>query len=432
MIFNVRKDAVIRARSLITNEFRNYSIEDVGRIIAYFVDKLNSLTHQERIGVVGHNISLLSVCFMLALQKYNREFTMIYDNDMDFEFKKTFCSHLFIVGWIGTPHRSKVQALDREQFTLIDTAEVEQAALAYPEVDNLEFNFDDDRKTYIVYKDEMSLLYPNGKIEAGSISAAIKNYFNPDDVCILHRPFQHLGVATLSIYPALFSSRDIIICSNKDDWNSEYTRATNVHMSKEMILDDFPLPEKLRIITTGGYNFNSECVDFVTKKSTLEKIVDCYGTRLLPPPMAIRTLEKPNTHSMWTPFNWVHEYVTPTFDHTSSKLIFSTVDGDDIFNFAKCPETGKFVSLDIFRYVDEKSFDLLGSVTDFIRMSHVRYSISDFIQLFSQRTGISNLSVEFEIIDGLKNPIVLVDHDQLETAINAGKKYSVESKIKAR
>jgi len=431
MIFNVRKDAVIRARSLITNEFRNYSIEDVGRIIAYFVDKLNSLTHQERIGVVGHNISLLSVCFMLALQKYNREFTMIYDNDMDFEFKKTFCSHLFIVGWIGTPHRSKVQALDREQFTLIDTAEVEQAALAYPEVDNLEFNFDDDRKTYIVYKDEMSLLYPNGKIEAGSISAAIKNYFNPDDVCILHRPFQHLGVATLSIYPALFSSLDIFIFSNKDDWNSEYTRATNVHMSKEMILDDFPLPEKLRIITTGGYNFNSECVKFLTDQSEVETIVDCFGTSFLPPPLAIRILDNPNINSTWTSFIWINKYITFEVEDGTGKLIFSTKDGDILYNIPPY-NSGKVLSRDYFRLIESNKFEFLGPEDNFIRMSHKLYTINEFKTLFSERSNLTDFDIEYELIDGIKNPVIFIKESDLEVAKKIINQYNIEANLKAR
>lgn len=436
MQFKIRQDVNIRARSLTTDKFVDYNNESIGRVVAYFIDKLNGLNYQEKIGVGFGNMSFLSACFMLALQKYNKEFTIVYHNDRDFEFKKTFCSHLFILGWFtdfenGKPVKSELEKLDKTQFTLIDTPKIEQEAINYHRCDNLIFDFHNDRKTYYVFRDKMSLLYPNGKIESGSIIAAMQNYIEETDVCILYRPFQHIGVATLSIYPTLFKAKNIIICSTRQDWDQEYGNATNIHMAKEMFSEDFPLPEKIRIITSGGYNFNSECVSFVTSRSRVNLIVDCFGTSQLPPPLAIRILTNPNVNSIWTPFKWIHDYITYDILDENSKLAFSTKDGD-IFDYIENHKNGKLWSNDCFKPIGIKEFEFMGSEVDFIRMTHVQYNIADFIKTFNERSGIPGVKVEFEIIDGLKNPTVVVPAEYLEHANKMALQYHVEAKIKAQ
>lgn len=373
---------------------------------------------------------------MLALQKHNREFIIVYHNDRDFEFKKTFCSHLFITGWFtdvenGRTVKANLEKLDKKQFTLTDTAEIESAAINYHRTDDLIFDFSDDRRTHVVFKDKLNTLYPNGKIESGSIIAAMNNYFDESDVCILYRPFQHIGVATLSIYPALFTSKDIIICSTRLDWDQEYHRATNVHLAKEMVTENFPLPKNLRTVTSGGYNFNSECVKYVTNQSQVEQIVDCFGTSFLPPPLAIRTLKNPNANSIWTAFNWIHDYVIFDTTKDSDKLIFSTKDGA-IFDYIEFNKFGKLLSFDNFKLTGENSFEFLGSIIDYIRMSHIQYTVPDFIKTFGERSNINEIEVVFEIIDGLKNPVVIVPAEYLEHANKIAFQYHVEAKIKSQ
>ncbi|MEY3074520.1 MAG: hypothetical protein RJB25_156 [Bacteroidota bacterium] len=79
------------------------------------------------------------------------------------------------------------------------------------------------------------------------------------------------------------------------------------------------------MLTSGGYNFNSECVNYVTSRSEIENIVDCFGTARCPPPLAIRQTLKD------TSFDWVNEFIKLGIKEGTNELMFST-EQENVFN----------------------------------------------------------------------------------------------------
>jgi hypothetical protein len=428
---------------------KDYTRSDLAKAVAYFTDKLNSDTFEDntkRIGVAFGNLSFLNLAFMLALQKCQKEFALVYHIDMDFERRREFFSHMYITGAFGDPYYDEGAAknlgqnrmlslLNKKHYTVTDTKYHENNALNYHREDDLEIDFSDDRKTYIQVTDRQTeeqkynLLYPTGKIESSCIAAAIQHYTDAEGTYIFYRPFHHLGVGTLSIYPAVFNASNIILCSYKEHWDLEYQNADHVHVSQSMISQEWPMPPKIKSLTTGGYNFNSDCINYVTARSDVDVIVDCFGTAQLPPPMAIRTLHDPKTNKEWSPFKWINPFVN--YKIVNYQMVYSTTDGDI---FSELPNTfgGKIVGYDHVTDAGENQFNFHGPLGDIIRMSHIRTEVPEFIKLFKEYSGIGNLQITMEVIDGIKNPVVIVPKGTLNHAILVGKKYHIEAKFKEK
>ena len=182
------------------------------------------------------------------------------------------------------------------------------------------------------------------------------------------------------------------------------------------------LPKKLRMLTSGGYNFNSDCVNYVTSRSEIENIVDCFGTAKCPPPMAIRHL-KNDTGSYFT---WVNKFVMPISVPETGQLSFTTTDG----GFGELLER-KVVTNDLIEFIDGSyNFKMVGKYIDKIRMSHILYSMEEFKRLFTEYSGIQDFGVIFETVDGLKNPVIMVDVHDYSKASETISKYHVEAKLK--
>jgi len=431
--FAIRDDINVRTKSLVDLEFKDYSKEDIGRAVAYYLDLILNSKY-EKIAVGFGNLSLLSVAFMLALHKSGKEYTMVYHNGRhNYDEYSHLYSHLFFTGIPndeGTAKLKEIIKTNPSSITLTDTAAMESSAFSYKKRDNLTFDYSKNKKVYIVNiveTDKSSLLYTTEKIEGSSIDAAMKNYFHEDDYVVMMRPFSHVGVGTLSIYPAFFKVKNISICSFISEWPSEYHKATHIHIDKQMMNYGCDLPKKLRMLTSGGYNFNSECVEYVTSRSDIENIVDCFGTAKCPPPLAIR-------HTLTdTSFKWINEFVTLSKKETTNQLMFSSVD-DNVFNELKSSFKNSIVTDDIIELHDNgRKFSLIGKLVLTIRMAHVLYELTDFKRLFLEYSGITtDIDVYFEYIDGLKNPIIAVNEEDYEVAAATMSTFNVEAKLKLK
>jgi hypothetical protein len=65
-------------------------------------------------------------------------------------------------------------------------------------------------------------------------------------------------------------------------------------------------------------------------------------------------------------------------------------------------------------------------------MAHVLYELKDFEKMFSERSGIKDFSIKFEVIDGLKNPVLYVNEQDFKTVSDAMSKFNVEAKLKIK
>jgi hypothetical protein len=428
--FVVRDDINVRARSLIDLRIKDYSKEDISRAVAFYLDLILNSKY-EKIAVGFGNLSLLSVAFMLALHKSGKEYTMVYhDGTFNFDDYSHLYSHLFFTGVPNSDGVAKLDEIIKTNPTMITLTDfLENSAFSYHKRDDLVFDYSKNKKVNIVNiieANNVTLLYTTEKIEGSSISAAMNHYFDEEDYVVMMRPFSHVGVGTLSIYPAFFKVKNISICTFIPDWQEEYHKATHIHIDRTMMTNGLDLPKKLRMLTSGGYNFNSECVEYVTSRSEIENIIDCFGTARCPPPLAIRPTLKD------TSFEWINEFITLDIKEGTRQLMFSSIQ-DNVFNDIPDSFQNSIVTDDTIELYDNGSkFSLTGKLVLKIRMTHVLYELKDFTRLFSELSGINEFDIKFEIIDGLKNPILYVKENDFKKVSEAMLKFNVEAKLKIK
>lgn len=300
MTFRIRDDILIRARSIRTNKIENYNSKDFARAIAFFLDKINTIElHGDKtIGVMYGNLTLLSMALMFAIIKSQRDYTLFMYRGDDISHSTIECTKVFLSGAFKDNADTNLMQNYPDYYIKTESSEIEDLALNYYRQEDLDIEFGETTKTYSYVKgvdNERRLNFTSGKIEASSIQAAMDNYYDENDYCVFVRPLKHTGVATLAIYPAFFKARAISLCNYKEDWDEEYAKANHTHVSQVMMTEKWPMPPKLRMLTTGGYPFISDYIEYVRSVSEVKTIIDCYGTSICPPPLAIRELGHPQS-----------------------------------------------------------------------------------------------------------------------------------------
>ena len=426
MIFKIPEDLVIDAvdYSLNSDHVRDfkrfYRDHDLARSVSYFLDLINNT--KGKIGITFGLLTYQSLAFMLALIKSGRDYTIFYYQEENLNYKgmELHCDHVFLVGlFLGATllpineHYLPEEIKRRPDFyTRLFSQNVENNIQLHRGKDNLEIEFSEKQKIYAVYNYENELEFAlTAKIEESSVIAAIDNYIEQDDVCLLMRPFKHIGVATLSIYPALFKAKQIIVCSYKEDWLKVYQQGTNIHLAYEMIREKWPLPEKVRMVTTGGYPFNSDCVKFVTDQCDTENIIDCYGTRVCVPPLAIRRLHEDKPYIQ--PFKWINKYLQPRNNNGTLTIV-----GPDI-------EVNTLDKIELY----DNMFYFYGSKLQTIRMNHQLWNADEFLKFFVNKTKIEDVKLHFEEKDNVPMPFLTVTSKYSESVSDFIIKNAVEIKL---
>lgn len=429
MQFNIRNDIEIKSLSFRTNKLTTYTSSDVARYVSYFLDKINNVNDLSKpIGVKLGVISFLSACCMLALIKSGRDYGLIYyKNGTNRKSADVHFSHVFELGPLW----------DTEDIDSILTYETEGSN--YPITTDLTFEFSNTQKVYSlpVESNVLETLTTTGKIEESAVKAAMDHYFSADDFCVFHRPLRHVGVATLCVYPALFKAKGIAFCGTRDEWDELIPLATHTHMSHEMMTAKFNLPNTLRMLTTGGYDFNKEFIEHVHSKCKVDNIVDCYGTRFCPPPMAIRKLyvsEYP------IPFTWINEYIKPKFNNNG--LILSSdneLTFKGVFDDPTRTSWNEYVTIDSVFPISDSIFYLINitklsantiegksNIISNIRMHHQTYSDSDFVDFVNANSSL-NLKLAYHYKDGYYSPKILINSDEIDDAVKFLKDNDVEA-----
>lgn len=432
MTFRIRDDILIRARSIRTNKIENYNSSDFSRAIAFFLDKINSIekdTGDKNIGIMFGNLTLLSMALMFAIIKSKRDYTVFMYRGDEISHSNIACTKVFLAGAFKDNADTKLMESYPEYYIKTESLDFENSALNYHRQEDLNIEFGEKTRTYSFVKGidiERRLNFTTGKIEASSIQSAMDNYYDENDYCVFVRPLKHIGVATLAVYPAFFKARVISLCNYREDWDEEYAQANHTHVSQVMMEEKWPMPPKLRMLTTGGYPFGTDYVQYIKSQSTVDTIIDCYGTSTCPPPLAIRSLTGSSKNLAGIKeFKWINNYIK--FVNKAGVLHFAT-DDVDTFKGVALEVDGEICTGDRIDG-DENSFILYGSAKeDFIRMSHVLWRIEDFIKFVKQVTD-----CEFKVAlyrqESYKIPVILVEQSQLEIAKQFVKKYDVEANI---
>lgn len=433
MEFKIRDDIEIRSLSFRTKKMTVYTSEDTARYVSYFLDKINNITdHSKPIGVKFGNLSFVSACCLLALVKSGRDYCVIYYKNDDFrEYNNSKFSHVFKLGPFWEMPSESINSI----------LEYETEGAEHTINTDLIFVFSPAQKIYAMADDSdtIELLTATGKIEESSIKAAMANYFIEDDYCVFHRPMRHIGVATLCIYPALFKAKGISFCATRPEWATQVNLATHVHFGYDMIRDKWSLPKKLRMLTTGGYDFNQECVEYVKSKSDIDSIVDCYGTRFCPPPLAIRYL-KISKHPI--PFKWINDYIRPEI---RENILYVTCTESDIFVNPQGDKVSTIRTIDTALTIDDETMYLkliphtnislpatiapvirLNNVIGDIRMHHMSYPDCDFIDYLSVNCDLS-IKLAYHFDHGIFYPKLLVNANEVEQCV----KYVADNDIEA-
>jgi hypothetical protein len=412
MQFKIREDINIRAWSWDLQNIKDFQATDISQSVSYFVEKINKIPETEkRIGVVFGMLSFHALCCMLALVKTGRDYVIFYDTKPsdDSHLALSDCSHVFFLRKAEEDVTLLAANLQGTTYDIVCTADFEQDIHCHSGHAPLYFEFSKTQRTYIaMFMSLPEIAYTTGDIEASSIQAAMDHYYLEDDICVFVRPFKHVGVATLAIYPAVFKTKDITLCENRDDWDQQHARATNIHVAFDMIREQWPMPKHLRMLTTGGYHFNSQCIDYVTSNSTVENIVDCYGTAFCPPPLAIRHLSKENPSPA---FQWVNDFVK--MQNVGDALYLKSSE-PDTFQGLHSEVDGMLYTGDKISTVDSEHFMFLGSARRYVRTRHTRIEDFTFVKLFKSNTGVSECAIEFRVIDNVEIPFLKVHQKDLQ------------------
>jgi hypothetical protein len=433
MEFKIRDDILIRARSIRTNKIENYNSNDFAKAMAFFLDKINAIKDQgdKNIGLMFGNLTLLSMALMFAIIKSKRDYTVFMYTGDDISHSNIECTKVFLTGAFKENADTILVEKYPDYYIKTESLEFEDSALNYHRQEDLNIVFGENTKTYSFIRDidiERRLNFTTGKIEASSIQAAMDNYYDENDYCVFVRPLKHIGVATLAIYPAFFKARVISLCNYKEDWDEEYMQANHTHVSQVMMTEKWPMPSKLRMLTTGGYPFTSDYANQIKSMSEVEAIIDCYGTSTCPPPLAIRSLIdhiRAGNSTGIIPFKWINNYIK--FINRDDVLYFTTADADT-FKGVINEVNGEICTGDrIDNFGD--SFILHGSAKDdYIRVKHLLWRVERFESFFKDKTGIDS-KVAFYKQEKYKIPVLLVEQDQLEVVKNFVKKHDVEVSI---
>ena len=437
MKFKIRNDILIKSKSLRTSLMKEYNYEDLSHSVAYFVDKIQELEkNNKQISVLFGFLSFASVSCMLALIKSKVNYTIIhYTGDSIPEHTTKYCSHILLLGPFDNQDNITGDVKrNPDMFTNVNDIEIEDHLTSYSKKDDLIFEFSDQQKIYGLmavddYKTE--LIHSTGKIEESSVLAAVNYLYKDDDYCLIYRPCRHIGVATLSVYPALFKAKTIVLCVDKEEWTKEMEPATHVHLGFNMIQEKWPLPKKLRMLTSGGYSFNSDCINYVTGISEIDQIIDCYGTHFCPPPLAIRELSKIENNAL-APFTWINEFIRPfnisdilyfnTTDNTAFKKLMSERLNTDF-------ESNLIPTNDKIKNINENTFYFFGRADQVVRVNHRQMNVSQFVQFAYEGTKIKDLKVDFKTLNGVDVPVIKVNSQYKTMLENFALSNHIEAEI---
>lgn len=412
MEFKIRKDFILKSVDYRKNNniLVSYNYDQLSQAVSYFLNIIDKIdTSEKPIGINYHHLSFLTIAFALAVIKSKKNSAIILDTVLENTDDLSLFSFCFIAGRQSIANNNVNEFVTQapEHRLNVDSLDIMDAVESWTSREPLTFEFGRDTKTYILAfnQKEVSLLTNSGIMDESSIIAAMDNYVYDDDYCIMKRAFNHVGVHTLIIFPALFKAKSMAVVDNNTEiWNQACIGATHIHMSYQMIQENLALPKKLRTLSTGGYHFNKDCLEYVYSQCEVERIVDCYGTSYCPPPLAIRELTKENIVGL-QPFKWVNQVFYPKMSKHGQMRISSN--GKYSFLGIGRADDDDLVIPDIIEKVNDDTFYFYGSKENFIRVLDTRITVNELSQMLNE--VIDNVKIEFTIKHSISVPKLIAN-----------------------
>lgn len=433
MEFKIRKDFILKSidynKQELSDPLVSYDYDQLSQAVSYFLNYINKIDDSEKpIGINYHDLSFLTVAFALAIIKSKKDTVLVLDHVLDNTDDLNLFSFFFVAGRQTGVDKSASNFVNQApdcRFD-VDSLDTMKAVEAWPDREPLTFEFGRNAKTYILYFNAKQpvLLTNSGIMDESSIIAAMDNYVYEDDYCVLKRSFNHVGVHTLIIFPSLFKAKSVaVVDGNVDAWNKACEGATHIHMSYQMIQLGLQLPKKLRTLSTGGYHFNKDCLDYVYSQCDIERIVDCYGTSTCPPPLAIRELTKENSFGL-QPFKWVNKVFYPRMNINEGQM---RIVSDGTYSFAGIGgmASDDLVIADVIEKLDDNTFYLYGSKENYIRVLDTRITTKELTQMLD--AVVDNVKIEFTTSDKTSVPKLITNISNKEKLNN----FVIENKVEA-
>lgn len=190
---------------------------------------------------------------------------------------------------------------------------------------------------------EPRLIQTTAADEARSISTAITEYFDRDDICLFSHGLSHRGVHTTAILPALFFV-DTIYFAEAHNWSQLVDKATHCQWFATM-RQWCNLTPNLKKITFGGSILSEATADYIFENSPDATIYDIYGLTECLPPVAMRKLTK--------------DYRPEIFTLCRDELSFAPT-GNDALEFKNSITNIAIHTGDVAMRIGDRQFKFLG------------------------------------------------------------------------
>lgn len=274
-----------------------FDYRDLSATVGYWSNFLKQRysNSEDPIGIVPTgDSSFPSLAFFLALYESRTNFIYLpnYYDYTDYYYQQTYnlpkLQDLIILG-VDISNQIKARP------SVIKTADFHHSYKIFenPIYSPLEFEFSEDHKIITLSSGSTGtpkLIHSTAKDEARSISTAIREYFDPNDVCLFSHGLSHRGVHTTSFLPGLFSV-DTIMLAEAYNWPSLVEKATHCQWFATMRAH-CNLTPNLKKITFGGSILSESTADYIFSGSPDATVYDIYGLTECLPPVAIRKLTK--------------------------------------------------------------------------------------------------------------------------------------------
>lgn len=390
--FKIKNDFVLRYRR------QNYTTDNLSQAIGYWLDQINKIQDRSMIGVAYAGLSFSAVALILALYKSGRDYCHlgVYSRTLTHDTQnKLKLSHVFVVGntddiehFVNIP----------QSYTRTDSWHHAWHCGQWPGRETLEIPFTEQQTVYAYTSGTTGtpkLTSMPASVEAYSIAQAQELFFVPEDYCVFLHGMSHQGVHTTAILPGIFTAKTVSLAET-DTWNEEILLASHVQYFYTM-KDLYPLPPKLRVITTGGDMLKPVFLEHIRSQCQYQHLYDIYGLTECLPPLAIRDVQ--DLGDLEKDFHWVNTAYRYDVNNLHNILISR-------------PDGAQFLTTD---RADKTSTGLKfhGRSYPAIRMQGNLSTVWNFKKTFESKTGIVNYAIELKendfVLHVLKSDFATVD-----------------------
>jgi hypothetical protein len=392
MQFKIRNDFILRYRG------QNYTTDNLSQAVSYWLHRINAIEERTMIGVAYAGLSFSAVALILALYKSGRNYCHlgVHSRRLTHDTQNNLkLSHVFVVGntddiehFVNIP----------QSYTRTDSWHHAWHCGQWAGRENLVIPFSLAQTVYAYTSGttgDPKLTSMTADVEAYSIQRAQELFFVADDYCVFLHGMSHQGVHTTAILPGIFTAR-VVSLAETDTWNEEILSASHIQYFYTM-KDLYPLPEQVRVITTGGDMLKPVFLEHIKRNCSYQHLFDIYGLTECLPPLAVRDVQ--TVEDIEKEFHWVNTAYSYDVDKLDNILIIR-------------PDGQQFLTTDRACKTDS-GLMFHGRNYPAIRIHGNLSTVWSFKQLLEKQTGVVNYAVEIKnndfVLHALKSDFAVID-----------------------